>query len=85
MDFTVEIPCLSTALFHHVTGKVCCYLLLFVIVGKLNTKGILQGRNNGAYTFIREVLTIGNHIQHVCLHLVFLDIRVDSDTRYLHT
>ena len=85
MNFTVEIPCLSAALFHYVTGKVCRYLLLLVIVGKLDTKGIFQGRNHGAYTLIREILAVGNHIENVCLHLVFLDIRVDSDTCYLHT
>ena len=85
MDFAVEIPCLSATLSHHVTSEISRYLLLLVIVGELDAEGVFQRRDDGAHALVREILAVGNHIEHVCLHIKLLDIRFDGDTRYLHS
>ena len=85
VDVSMEHTSIVAASAQHITNKVGCHLLLFIVVRKLNAESILKSRDNCADTFVGKVVAIGYHIQYVCLNAELRYFRLDSNARYLST
>ena len=76
----MKCSCLISTLAQHITCKISCYLLLLVIIRKLDTEGAFKRGDYGAYTLIREIAAVCYHIEHVCLNIELTDFCIDANT-----